>query len=103
MEGKIIRPTKSKATSTTLNEDWNDLPFTALQAAARRFNHGRLKHGRGNWQKGDEEFAEVRLSHALRHCALFAEFRRQEDLDALLCNFFMIAWYRVKGFLKERK
>jgi Domain of unknown function (DUF5664) len=102
MEGQIVKPTKSDATSTELNEDWNDLPFAALQAAARRFNLGRMKHGRFNWQYGDEEFAEVRFSHMLRHAFLFQQNRRQEDLDALLCNAMMIAWYKERGFFKEK-
>lgn len=101
MDGKIIKPTKSDATSTELKEDWNDLSFPALQAAARRFNLDRAKHGRFNWQKGDEEFAEERYSHMLRHAYLFQQFRRQEDLDALLCNAMMVAWYKDKGFFKE--
>ncbi len=100
MEGDIIKPGNSGATSTKLDEDWNDLPFSALQAAARRFNFGRMKHGRFNWKKGDEEFAEVRLSHMLRHAHLFAEEKHIEDLDALLCNAMMLAWYVDKGILR---
>jgi Domain of unknown function (DUF5664) len=100
VDGEIVKPTKSEATSTELLEDWNDLPFPALQMAARRFFLGRKKHGRFNWQKGDAEFAEVRLSHCIRHLILFAEERHLEDLDAALCNLMMIAWYVWKGVMK---
>jgi len=103
MEGKVIKH-DSGATSSELNEDWNDLPFAGLVAAARRFYFGRQKHGRFKWKRGNSEFAEMRLSHALRHAALFAETRKQEDLDALLCNFMMVAWYRMyKGYLIEER
>ena len=34
--------------------------------------------------------------------ALFVEHRRQEDLDAVLCNAAMLAWFKEKGFLGER-
>jgi len=100
MEGEIVKSATCGATSTKLEEDWNDLPFAGLQAAARRFFLGRAKHGRFNWQKGDADFAEVRLSHAIRHVHLFAESRKLEDLDATLCNLMMIAWYVQKGIME---
>lgn len=101
MDGEVIT-SKSGATSTKLEEAWNLIPFTALQAMARRFWHGSQKHAPRNWEKGDEEFAEIRLSHCARHMALFAEHHRQEDLDAVLCNAAMLAYYKDKGFLGER-
>src|ERR1700687_2107157 len=97
MEGKIVKPSKSDATSTQLENDFHDLPYAGLLAAARRFGLGHYKHGRFNWKKGDMEFAEERLKHAMNHAARFCEYRLQEDLDAVLCNFMMIAWYKEHG------
>ena len=101
MEGEVV-VSKSGATSTKLEERWDLIPFAALAAMARRFWLGSIKHAPRNWEKGDEEFAEVRLAHCFRHMALFAEHRRQEDLDAVLCNAAMIAFWKEKGFLQER-
>ena len=101
MEGKIVKPTKSKATSTLLMEDWHDLPFAALQAAARRFNLGRSKHGRFNWKQGDAAFVEERIKHLVRHVMLFAETRQQDDYDALICNAMMVGWFMLKGIMSE--
>lgn len=104
MEGELIKG-KSGATSTRLDERYDLIPFAALQAMARRFFVG-LKHGARNWEKAiaarDEEFAEIRLAHLYRHVALFAEFRRQEDLDAIMCNGAMICHFKQNGLLAER-
>lgn len=101
MDGEVIK-SKSGATSTKLEESWNLIPFAALSAMARRFWYGSQKHAPRNWERGDEEFAEIRLSHCFRHMALFAEHRRQEDLDAVLCNAAMLAWFKGRGFFPER-
>lgn len=101
MDGEIVT-SKSGATSTKLEERWDLIPFAALRALARRFWFGSVKHAPRNWELGDEEFAEIRLSHCCRHMALFAEYRRQEDLDAVLCNAAMLAYWKDKGFLAER-
>jgi hypothetical protein len=101
MEGEIVT-SKSGATSTKLEERWDLIPFAALAAMARRFWVGSIRHAPRNWEKGDEEFAETRLAHCFRHMALFAESRRQEDLDAVLCNAAMLAYWKDKGFLAER-
>jgi len=90
---EIITIGKTDATSSKLEADFHDLPYAGLLAAARRFAYGRLRHGRFNWKKGDAAFAEERLKHLMNHTALFMEYRKQEDLDALLCNAFMIAWF----------
>jgi hypothetical protein len=100
MDGEIVK-SKSGATSTKLEESWNLIPSAALRAMARRFWLGLQKHGRGNWQKGDNEFAETRLAHMYRHMALFAEYHRQEDLDAVMCNGAMMCWYKEHDLLKE--
>lgn len=101
MEGEIVT-SKSGATSTKLEERWDLIPHAALEAMARRFWLGSVKHAARNWEKGDEEFAETRLAHCYRHMALFAEHRRQEDLDALLCNAAMLAYWKDKGLLGDR-
>jgi hypothetical protein len=101
VEGEVVI-SKSGATSTKLEERWDLIPFSALAAMARRFWVGSVKHAPRNWEKGDEEFAETRLSHCFRHMALFAEHHRQEDLDAVLCNAAMLAYWKEKGFLQER-
>lgn len=101
MEGEVVI-SSTGATSTKLEEAWHLIPFSALQSMARRFWYGSQKHAPRNWEKGDDAFAEVRLSHCCRHMALFAEHRRQEDLDAVLCNAAMLAWFKEKGFLSER-
>lgn len=91
------------ATSTQLDEQWDDLPLEGLRAAARRFAYGRSRHGKGNWKKGDAEFANERLNHMLRHAHLFSEHRRQEDLDAVLCNAMMLADYKARGLMPEQE
>lgn len=101
MEGEVVT-SKSGATSTKLEEFWHLIPHAAVAAMARRFWIGALKHAPRNWEKGDEEFAEIRLSHMYKHVALFAEYRRQEDLDAVLCNAAMLAYWKEKGLLQER-
>ena len=93
MEDEIVKPTNSDAKSTKLDEDWNDLPFAALMMAAKRFNLGRQIYGKDNWKKGDSDFAEVRLSHCIRHLILFTEYKKIEDLEASICNLMMICWY----------
>lgn len=98
MEGKLVKH-KSGATSTEIDLDFHDLPYAGLVSAARRFALGHKKHGRFNWKKGDNEFVEERLKHAMNHAARFCEYRLIEDLDAVLCNFMMIAWYNEHGLL----
>lgn len=87
------------ATSSKLELDMHDLPYAALRSAAHRFNYGRKRHGRFNWKQGDTKFAEERLKHLVNHMMIFCEERTQEDLDAILCNAMMIAWYMDKGIL----
>lgn len=105
MEGEVVK-SASGATSTKLEESWALIPFAALQAMARRFWVGEQKHAPRNWEKAieakDDKFAELRLSHCYRHMALFAEFRRQEDIDAVLCNAAMLAHFKANGMLEER-
>lgn len=102
MDGEIVT-SKSGAQSTKLEEAWDLLPFAALSSIARRFWYGAQRYAPRNWEDGDNEFAETRLSHCFRHMSLFAQYRRQEDLDAVLCNASMLAHFKAeKGFLKER-
>jgi len=105
MEGELVK-SASGATSTKLDESWSLIPFAALQAIARRFWVGAQKHTPRNWEKAieakDEAFAEKRLDHLCRHVALFAEFHRQEDLDAIGCNFAMLAHFKANGLLADR-
>jgi hypothetical protein len=89
------------ATSSKLDIDFHDLPYDGLVAAARRFAYGRARHGRFNWTKGNKDFAEERLKHAVNHLMLFCEERQQDDLDAVLCNLMMIAWYRAHGLMSN--
>lgn len=98
MDSELVKH-ESGATSSKLELDFHDLPYAGLEAAARRFAYGRKRHGRFNWKQGDASFAEERLKHAITHVARFAENRSQEDLDAILCNFMMIADYRSRGLL----
>jgi hypothetical protein len=106
MEGEIVK-SESGATSTKLEECWSLIPFAALQSIARRFWVGAQKHAPRNWELAianeDEPFAEKRLDHLYRHVALFAQYRRQEDLDAIGCNFAMLAHFKASGMLKERQ
>lgn len=81
--------------------DYHDIPHSALAAMGRRFNYGRRRHGRFNWKKGNAAFAEERLKHLVHHVSMFAEYRRQADLDAILCNAAMLAWYMDRGILSE--
>ena len=101
MEGELVI-SSSGATSTKLEEAWHLIPFAAVCAMARRFWLGSQKHAPRNWEKGDEAFAEIRIAHCYRHMALFAEHHRQEDLDAVLCNAAMLAYWKERGMLEER-
>jgi len=101
MDGPIVK-SASGATSTKLEESWHLIPFAALSAMARRFFEGSQKHAPRNWEKGDAEFAEIRLAHCFRHMARYAEYRKQEDLDAVLANAAMLAYFAAKGLLPER-
>lgn len=98
---ELVTVGKTKATSSKIDLDFHDLPYVGLEAAARRFAYGRKRHGRFNWKQGDAAFAEERLKHAMNHAALFMEERNQDDLDAVLCNFMMIAWYNHQGILSH--
>jgi hypothetical protein len=100
-ETEIITVGSTKATSSKIDIDFHDLPYAALEAAGRRFAFGRKRHGRFNWKQGNKEFAEERLKHLVNHVALFCEERRQEDLDAILCNAMMIAWFNDHGLLSH--
>jgi hypothetical protein len=98
---ELVTVGKTDATSSKLDYDFHDLPYAALEAAARRFAYGRKRHGRFNWKKGDSAFVEERLKHLANHLALFMEERQQDDLDAVLCNAMMIAWYNQHGLLSK--
>lgn len=104
-EGEIVT-SKSGATSTKLEEFYHLIPFAAVRAMAKRFWVGATKHAPRNWEKAIEQkdvlFAETRLDHLYRHVALFAEFRRQEDLDAIMCNGAMLCHFKEHGLLPER-
>jgi len=89
------------AQSTKLDERFDLVPFEGIRAAARRFALGAAKYAARQWEGGDESFAEERINHLVRHTLLFAEHRRQEDLDALLCNGMMMAFFKSKGMLAE--
>lgn len=105
MDGEVVK-SKSGATSTKLEESYHLIPFAAIRAMARRFWVGAQKHAPRNWElaieKKDVAFAELRLAHLYRHVALFAEFRRQEDLDAIMCNGAMLCHFKEHGLLPER-
>lgn len=101
MDGEIVKH-KSGASATQLDEAWNLMPFEGLQYAARRFWLGKNKHGARNWEQGDEEYAEERLKHMLRHAALFGARRQREDLEAVICNAMMLAFYYEQGLIQER-
>lgn len=96
---ELITVGTSKATSSKLDVDLHDLPYAGLIAAGRRFAYGRIRHGRFNWKQGDAIFAEERLKHLANHLALFNEERQQVDLDAVICNAMMIAWFMERGIL----
>lgn len=98
---ELITVGKTKATSSKLEMDFHDLPYAGLASAARRFFYGRKRHGRFNWKKGDAVFAEERLKHLVNHVILFCEERQQEDLDAIICNAMMLAWYKDKKILSS--
>lgn len=90
------------ATSSELEYDFHDLPFAGVMAAARRFAMGRPRHGRFNWKKGNAEFAEARLNHMMKHAALFSEYRKQDDLDAVICNGMMLAHFMYTGVMSQQ-
>jgi hypothetical protein len=89
------------ATSSKQEIDAHDIPYAAIRMLGSRFFYGRGRHGRFNWKKGNSRFAEDRLKHLVNHTMKFAEFRRLEDLEALLCNAAMLAWYWDNGILSK--
>lgn len=105
MEGEIVK-SASGAQQTQLDNRFDLIPFAAVESIARRFAIGAKKYAARNWELAisneDEPFAEARINHMMRHAALFAEFHRQEDLDAVGCNFAMLAHFKSHGMLKER-
>ena len=101
MDGKVVK-SKSGATSTALDDRYDLIPYAAIRAIARRFGVGAKKHAPRNWELGDQEFAETRLNHCMRHMARFVEYRQMEDLDAVLCNASMLAYWKDLGLLPSR-
>lgn len=87
--------------STHIPERFDLVPFEGVRSAARRFAYGAKKYAERNWESANESGAKDRLNHLVRHCILFAQFRRWEDLDALLCNGMMMAYYKEKGLLEQ--
>lgn len=98
---EIVVDSKTGATSSKMDFDMHDLPYAALRMTGERFAYGRKRHGRFNWKQGGPEFAEERLKHLVNHVALFCEERKLEDLQALLCNAMMAAWYYDRGILSK--
>jgi hypothetical protein len=98
---QIVADKTTGATSSKMDFDMHDLPYEALRMAATRFAYGRGRHGRFNWRRGKQEFAEERLKHLVNHVMLFAAERQQVDLEALLCNAMMIAWYYDNGIMSK--
>jgi hypothetical protein len=89
------------ATSSKFDVDLHDIPYEAMMAIGRRFAYGRKRHGRFNWRRGDKKFAEERLKHLINHAMLFCHERRQDDLDALMCNGAMICWFYANGLISN--
>ena len=98
---EIVADKKTGATSSKMDFDMHDLPYEGLRMAATRFAYGRTRHGRFNWRRGEKEFAEERLKHLVNHMMLFCAERQKEDLEAVLCNAMMIAWYYDNGLMSK--
>ena len=92
------------AQTSKLSGRFDLLPFDGLLAAARRFEYGATKYAEWQWAAAtDEKFAEDRVNHLVRHCILFAQYRRREDLEALLCNGMMAAFFKNQNnWLQDR-
>ena len=93
--GELV--TVEGATSSKQDCDSHDIPWAAVRMIGERLFYGRKRHGRFNWKRGEAGFAEERIKHLVTHTMLFAEHRRLEDLQALLCNAAMLAWYWDNG------
>ena len=91
------------ATRSPMKERFDLIPHSGLQAIARRFAYGAERHGDRNWESGGAEFAETTINHLMKHVALFSQHRRQEDLDALLCNGVMLAEFKRRELLPEKE
>lgn len=98
---EIVTVGKSKATSSKIDMNFHDLPYAGIVAAARRFFYGQHRHGRFNWTKGDKVFAEERIKHLINHIHLFNEERKQEDLDAIVCNSMMVADFYARNLVSK--
>lgn len=88
--------------SSKLDERFDLVPFAGIRDAARRFALGAKKYAPRMWERGNADLAEDRMNHMVRHCLLFSQYRRQEDLDAFLCNGMMMSFFKDKGFLPEK-
>lgn len=91
------------ATRSPVSERYDLIPFAGMQACARRFAYGAVRHGDRNWESGGEEFAEATVNHLLKHAGKFSQYRKQDDLDAIICNAMMLAHFKTKGFLPEKE
>lgn len=84
----VMKEFSSGARSTVKKPRYDLIPQIALEFLANRFGYGASRHGERNYRKGkdDQEFITDRINHLIEHTMKFAEFRRQEDLEAVLCN-----------------
>lgn len=87
---KVLKQFEGGATRTFAFR-YDLVPQAAVRGIARRFTIGAQKHGENNWRNGGKEFRKATLAHLIKHAFAYAEHGGQDDLDAIGCNFAMLA------------
>jgi hypothetical protein len=85
------------ATRSEKLERFDLIPPEADEAMARRFGLGAKKHGEGNWKGGGKDFIKACINHAKAHEAHLGKAAGKgddNDLDAIICNWGMLCWFR---------
>lgn len=71
----VDKVTHTSGATSSACHDYAQIPISALDALAARFEYGEKKHGRDNWRKGlhDKTYVVERLNHVIRHAKLLAD------------------------------
>lgn len=94
---------KSGAKRGKLKPPYNLISLELLKRTATVWGLGRAKYGKGNWQKGGEDFANDAPNHILEHLYLYLEGDTSEDhLAHIVCNVQMLMHFKhaPEGYVK---
>jgi DNA-directed RNA polymerase subunit RPC12/RpoP len=85
-------------------KDYSNVELILLQRVATVMNLGEIKYGKGNWQKGGEDFIKDIPSHMLEHC--FGIIHGDNSVDHvahLACNCMMLMCLTAQKKKDEKK